>query len=127
MALVGPLFFKLAYDPRYEAGGIYFALLGIKIVLAPMHLSGNFLMAQLRYKLTSMIGMCRGILLLSGMGIALWLHSIHLMVFVIALETLPEIIGYFAFRRTGIPFELRRDGLLLGLAALLSAYLMLWI
>ncbi len=125
MVLLGPLFFRIAYDPRYEAGGIYFALLGLKIVLMPMHLSANFLLAQLRYKLMSMIGMGRSIIFLSGMALSVWLQSIHLMVVFVALENLPEIIAYFALRRTGIPFELKRDGALLGLAAVLGTYLLL--
>ena len=125
IALFGPLFFKLAYDPRYEAGGVYFALLGIKIVLMPLHLASNFLFAQLRYKLMSLIGLVRSIIFLSGMTAAVWLHSIHLIVAVIALENLPEIIAFFLYRRTGIPFQLRRDGGLLLLAAALGAYLVL--
>lgn len=125
MVIFGPLFFKLVYDPRYEAGGIYFALLGIKLVLMPLHLSGNFLFAQLRYKLMSMIGLLRSIIFLSGMAISVWAQSIHLMVVFIALENLPEIVTYFVLRRTGIPFNVKRDGLLLGLAATLGAYLLL--
>ena len=125
MAFLGPLFFKIVYDPRYEAGGIYFALLGIKLVLMPMHLSGNFLFAQLRYKLMSMIGLLRSIIFLSGMALSVWMQSIHLMVVFIALENLPEILTYFLLRRTGIPFNLKRDGLLMILAATLGAYLLL--
>ncbi len=125
MVLIGPLFFRIAYDPRYEAGGIYFALLGLKIVLMPMHLSVNFLYAQLRYKLLSMIGMIRSFIFLGGMVMAVWVQSIHLMVVFVALENLPEIIAFFALRRTGIPFLLKRDGALLGLAAMLGAYLAL--
>lgn len=123
MVLFGGLFFKLAYDPRYEVGGLYFALLGIKIVLMPMFLSGNFLYAQLRFKMTSMIGLVRSILFLSCMGLAAWFNSIHLMVVCVALEQLPAIILYFSLRRTGIPFMLKRDGLLLGLACVLGVYL----
>jgi len=125
MVLFGGLFFQLVYDPRYQAGGIYFALLGIKIVLTPLHLSGNFLYAQLRYKLVSLIGAIRSVLFLVGMGIAAWLGSIHLMVVFIALEQVPEIILYFSLRRTGIPFRVKRDGLLLALAATLCLYLLL--
>ncbi len=125
MVLIGPAFFKLAYDPRYEVGGIYFALFGLKLVLMPMHLSGNFLFAQLRYKLMSVIGMGRSIIFLSAMAAAVWLQSVHLMVAVVALENLPEIIAYFALRRTGIPFQLKRDGGLLALAAALGTYLLL--
>jgi len=125
MVLFGALFFELAYDPRYAAGSAYFALLGIKVVLMPMHIAGNFLYAQLRYKLASLIGMIRSSLFLIGMGVAAWLGSIHLMVLCIALEQIPEIILYFSMRRTGIPFLLKRDGLLLGLAALLGLYLLL--
>lgn len=125
MVLFGALFFKLVYDPRYQAGGVYFALLGIKIVLAPMHLSGNFLYAQLRYKLVSLIGTIRSVLFLTAMGIATWLGSIHLMVACIALEQLTEITLYFSLRRTGIPFNMKRDGLLLALAAALGLYLLL--
>lgn len=125
MVFLGPLFFRIVYDPRYEAGGIYFALLGIKLVLMPLHLSGNFLFAQLRYKLMSMIGLLRSIIFLSGMALSVWMQSIHLMVVFIALENLPEILTYFLLRRTGIPFNAKRDGLLLGLAATLGAYLLL--
>jgi O-antigen/teichoic acid export membrane protein len=125
MVLFGALFFKLAYDPRYAAGGAYLAVLGIKIVLRPLRLSGNFLYAQLRYKLVSVIGIARSIVFLVAMGIAVWLESIHLMVVCIALEQLPETILYFSLRRTGIPFMLKRDGLLLGLAAMLGLYLLL--
>lgn len=125
MVLFGGLFFKLAYDPRYEVGGLYFALLGLKIILLPMHLSRDFLYAQLRYKLASMVGLVRSVLFLTGMGIAAWFQSIHLMVACIALEQLPEIILYFSLRRTGIPFMLKRDGLLLGLATVLGLYLLL--
>lgn len=125
MVLIGPLFFRIVYDSRYEAGGIYFALLGIKLVLMPLHLSGNFLFAQLRYKLMSMIGLLRSIIFLSGMALSVWMQSIHLMVVFIALENLPEILTYFLLRRTGIPFNMKRDGLLLVLAATLGAYLLL--
>lgn len=124
MALFGVLFFKLAYDPRYETGGMFLALLGIKIVLMPMHLGANFLLAQLRYKLTSFIGMLRGVTFLTAMGVAVWMQDIHLMVVVIAVEQLPEIMAYFGLRRTGIPFALKRDGALLALAALLGVYLL---
>jgi O-antigen/teichoic acid export membrane protein len=124
MALFGPLFFKIVYDPRYLMGGMYFALFGIKIVLMPMHLFNNFLYAQLRYKLASMIGMIRGVIFLSAMALAVWFRSIHLMVFFIALENLPEIVAFFLLRRTGIPFQMKRDGALLALAAVLAIYLM---
>jgi O-antigen/teichoic acid export membrane protein len=125
MVLFGPLFFKIAYDPRYEMGGIYFALFGLKIVLMPLHLFGNFLFAQLRYKLMSMIGMIRGTIFLSAMALAVWLQSIHLMVLFIALENLPEIVAFFLLRRTGIPFQMKRDGALFGLAAALGIYLLI--
>lgn len=125
MVLLGPLFFKLVYDPRYVTGGIYFALFGLKLVLLPMHLSGNFLFAQLRFKLMSMIGLIRSIVFLSGMALAVWLQSIHVMVIFIALENLPEILTYYLLRRTGVPFLVRRDGLLLGIAAVLGVYLAL--
>jgi len=125
MVLLGPLFFKLVYDPRYVTGGVYFALFGLKLVLLPMHLSGNFLFAQLRYKLMSMIGMLRSVIFLSGMLLSVWLQSIHLMVVFIAFEILPEILAYFMLRRTGIPFNAKRDGMLLGLVAVLGAYLLL--
>lgn len=125
MVLFGPLFFKLVYDPRYAAGGLYFALFGIKLVLMPMHLSGNFLFAQLRYRLMSMLGLLRSVIFLSGMALSVWLQSIHLMVVFVALENLPEIIAFFMLRRTGVPFLIRRDGALLGLAAVLGVYLAL--
>lgn len=125
MVVLGPLFFKLVYDPRYAAGGLYFALFGIKLILMPLHLSGNFLFAQLRYRLMSMIGLLRSIVFLSGMALAVWLQSIHVMVIFIALENLPEILTYYLLRRTGVPFLIRRDGLLLGIAAVLGVYLAL--
>lgn len=125
MVLFGPLFFKLVYDPRYVAGGLYFALFGIKLVLMPMHLSGNFLFAQLRYRLMSMIGLLRSIVFLSGMAVAVLLGSIHVMMIFIALENLPEILTYYILRRTGIPFNPKRDGLLLGVASLLGLYLLI--
>lgn len=124
MALFGPLFFKLAYDPRYAEGGIFFALLGMKIILMPIHLSGNFLFAQLRFKLMSLIGTIRSLTYFTCMGVAVWLNNIHLMVAVIALEIFPEIMSYFAIRRTGVPFRLNRDGALLALAALVGGYLL---
>ncbi len=77
-------------------GGLYFALFGIKLVLMPMHLSGNFLFAQLRYRLMSMIGLLRSVIFLSGMALSVWLQSIHLMVVFIALENLPEILTYYS-------------------------------
>jgi O-antigen/teichoic acid export membrane protein len=125
MVLLGPLFFKLVYDARYAAGGLYFALFGIKLILMPMHLSGNFLFAQLRYRLMSMIGLLRSIIFLSGMALAVWLQSIHVMMIFIALENLPEILTYYVLRRTGIPFKATRDGLLLGVASLLGIYLLI--
>ncbi len=78
-----------------------------------MHLSGNFLFAQLRYRLMSMIGLLRSVIFLSGMALSVWLQSIHVMMIFIALENLPEILTYYLLRRTGIPFKAKRDGLLL--------------
>ncbi len=124
MVLFGPLFFKIAYDPRYEAGGLFLALLGLKLVLMPMVYSGNFLFAQLRYKLASFISILRTVIAISGMALGIWLQSVHLLAACVALAQLPEIIAYFTLRRTGIPFRMSRDGALLGLTALLAFYLL---
>jgi O-antigen/teichoic acid export membrane protein len=123
MVLLGPLFFKIAYPPNYAIGGIILALLGIKVLLLPMQLSGNFIYARRRYKLMSFIGFLRTGIYVSALVLAAWLQSFHLAVFVIALEKVPEIALYFILSRTGIPFSKRRDGLLIALAAASVLYL----
>ncbi|MBO9670900.1 MAG: oligosaccharide flippase family protein [Sphingobium sp.] len=123
MVLLGPLFFRIAYPANYGMGGAFLALLGIKVILMPILLSGNFIYARRRYRLMSFIGLLRTGIYITALLTAVWLQSIHLAVFIIALEKVPEIALYFAISRTGIPFSMRRDGLLIGLAAASILYL----
>jgi len=123
MVLLGPLFFQIAYDPRYLAGGTYLALLGIKVILTPITFSGNFLLAIQRFKLVSAITAVRTVTFLASMGAAVWANSMELMVLAVALERLPEILIYMFMPGTGIPFDWRRDGLLIAIASALLLYL----
>jgi O-antigen/teichoic acid export membrane protein len=125
MVLIGPLFFKLVYDPRYALGGVIFALLGLKVILVPLTLSGNFLYANMQYKLMMTIGAIRSALFLGGFAIAIYLNSLTLMILVIALEKVPEIILFFTIKRAGVLFDRMRDGGILALTAVLTVYLLL--
>jgi O-antigen/teichoic acid export membrane protein len=122
MAILGPLFFQIVYDPRYAVGGVYLAVLGIKVVLLPLLLYGNFLMAQMRFKMTSYIGMFRSVIYLSAMALAMYFQSIEAMIFCIAFERLPEIFLYITSKRTGVPFHKGRDGMLLLIAGVITVY-----
>ena len=109
MVVLGPLFFTIAYPANYHMGGTVLAMLGIKVLLLPILLSGNFIYARRRYKLMSFIGFLRTGLYVGALLLAVWLESFHLAVFVIALEKAPEIALYFLMgARTGIPFSMRR-------------------
>lgn len=123
MVLLGPIFFKIAYDPRYEIGGMFLAFLGIKVLLTPLTMSGNFLYAHLRYKMSAFIGILRGVIYLLALGLAIYLESLPLFALIVALDQLPSIILYYVVPRTNIPFDLKRDGGLLLLAAASAAYL----
>ena len=125
MVLLGPLFFKIAYDPRYEIGGMFLAFLGIKVMLIPLTMSGNFLYAHLRYKMSAFIGVFRGAIYLLALGLAIHLESLQLFALFVALDQLPAIILYYVVPRTNIPFDVKRDGGLLALAAASAAYLFL--
>lgn len=123
MVLLGPLFFKLAYDPRYESGGIFLAFLGIKVLLIPLTMSGNFLYAHLRYKMSALIGIMRCVIYLSALALAIHLHSLAIVALCVALAELPSILLYYLLPRTNIPFDVKRDGGILALAALSAAFL----
>lgn len=125
MVLLGPLFFKIAYDPRYEAGGIFLAFLGIKVLLIPLTMSGNFLYAHLRYKMSAFIGVLRCAVYLAGLILAIHFHSLNLLALCVALEQLPAIILYYLVPGTNIPFSLKRDGGILALCAVSATYLFL--
>lgn len=125
MVLLGPLFFKVAYDPRYESAGIFLAFLGIKVLLTPLTMSGNFLYAHLRYKMSAFIGVVRCAAYLSALVLAVYFQSLELMALFVALEQLPAIILYYLIPRTNIPFDLKRDGGILGLACASAAFLIL--
>lgn len=125
MVLLGPLFFKIAYDPRYEAGGIFLAFLGIKVLLIPLTMSGNFLYAHLRYKMSAFIGVLRCAVYLAGLLLAIHFHSLELLALCVALEQLPAILLYYLLPGTNIPFSLKRDGGILALCALSGTYLLL--
>ena len=125
MVLLGPLFFKIAYDPRYELGGMFIAFLGIKVLLTPLTMSGNFLYAHLRYKMSAFIGTLRVVVYLIGLGLAVHFESLELVALCVALEQLPAIILYYLVPGTNIPFDLKRDGGLLALSAASGAYLFL--
>mgnify|MGYP002388797831 CR=1 FL=1 len=125
MVLLGPIFFKIAYDSRYETGGLFLAYLGIKIILMPLLLYGNFLMTKLRFKMTSLISLFRSAIFLSAMGVAMWFNSIEAMVLCIALDRLPEILLYIFYRRAGVRLDGRRDGILLLAATVATFYIIL--
>lgn len=125
MVLLGPLFFKIAYDPRYEAGGIFLAFLGIKVLLIPLTMSGNFLYAHLRYKMSAFIGVLRCAIYLGGLALAIHFHSLELLALCVALEQLPAILLYYLLPGTNIPFSLKRDGGIMILCAFSATYLLL--
>ena len=124
MVLLGPLFFKIAYDPRYEMGGTLLAFLGIKVLLIPLTMSGNFLYARLRYKMSAFIGTLRCAVYLLGLALSIYFESLEILALCVALEQLPAIILYYLLPGMNIPFDVKRDGGILVLAAGSAAYLL---
>ncbi len=122
-AFFGGLLIELMYDPRYIHAGRYLQIFGIALLLLPFAVPSNILIAAQRFKYSFFVTLLKGVTFFIGLAVCAYFHSLIGMVFVLALQRVPEIAVYLLAPGTGIPFSWKRDGLLLGLAGLVVVYL----
>lgn len=122
-ALCGTLIIKLLYDPRYIQGGHFLQIFGISLLLLPFAVTANTLIAAQRFKYTFYVTLLKVAAFFVGLGVCAYYGSLTGMVFVVAFQRLPEALVYMLAQGGGIPFSLRRDGLLLVLAGLVGTLL----
>ncbi len=119
-AVFGQLMITLMYDPRYVSGGHYLQIFGIALLLLPFSVTANILIAAQRFKYTFFVTLLKGVSFFAGLAVCAYFRSLTGVVFVVGLQRLPEILVYLLAPGSGIPFSLKRDGVLLGLAALVT-------
>lgn len=124
-AIFGQLMITLMYDPRYASAGHYLQIFGIALLLLPFAVTANILIAAQRFKYTFFVTLLKGISFLVGLAVCAYFTSLTGLVFVVGLQRLPEILVYLLAPGSGIPFSLKRDGVLLGLATLVTVGLAL--
>lgn len=122
-AVFGELLIDVMYDPRYIAGGHYLQIFGIAMLLLPFSVTANILIAAQRFKYTFFVTLLKGVSFFAGLAVCAYFKSLTGVVFVVAFQRLPEILVYLLAPGAGIPFSLKRDGVLLGLAAVVAAAL----
>jgi O-antigen/teichoic acid export membrane protein len=124
-AIFGQLMITFMYDPRYASAGHYLQIFGIALLLLPFAVTANILIAAQRFKYTFFVTSLKGISFFVGLAVCAYFKSLTGVVFVVGLQRLPEILVYLLAPGSGIPFSLKRDGVLLGLAALVTVGLAL--